>query len=69
VEATLFGSTLRSFGDACALLLPRRPGVTETAWAGSPSPWPEYRPRLGPHTALWRERDLPYLSAAGVDWA
>jgi hexosaminidase len=69
VEATLFGSTLRSFEDACTLLLPRLPGVAEAAWAGSLSPWPEYRLRLGAHAALWRKRDLPYLSAAGVDWA
>jgi hexosaminidase len=69
VEATLFGSTLRSFEDACAMLLPRLPATAETAWSGTPAPWPEYRGRLGMHSALWRQRGLPFAAALDVTWS
>ena len=69
VEATLFGESLQSFGDLCTLLLPRLPGVAETAWSGPPGAWPGYRSRLGAHSALWRRRGLRYFAATSVAWA
>lgn len=68
IEATLWGETLRSADDLTTMLLPRLAAIAETAWAGSPPSWPEYRRRLARHGRLWRERGLAYLAATEVTW-
>lgn len=69
VEATLFGACGDHFSDLMMLLLPRLAGFAETAWAGSPAPWSQYRLRLAQHAPLWRRRGLPYLASTEVPWA
>ncbi|MBR7837942.1 family 20 glycosylhydrolase [Actinospica durhamensis] len=69
IEATLFGETLRAFEDLSRMLLPRLAGVAEIAWSGAPDSWPAYSRRLGAQARLWRQRDLRFVPAAGIDWA
>ncbi|MDI2130120.1 family 20 glycosylhydrolase [Yinghuangia seranimata] len=68
IEATLFGETVEGMHDACVLLLPRLPGIAETAWAGNPAEWDEYQHRLAAQAVLWDARGLHYMASRHVPW-
>ncbi|ATL67209.1 family 20 glycosylhydrolase [Nocardia terpenica] len=68
VEAALWSETLTDFDDLTTMLLPRLAAIADTAWTGTPAPWPRLRDRLAGHAALWRSLGLAAMLTTEVDW-
>jgi len=69
VEAALWSETVADASDAHFLLLPRLPGIAETAWSpAGAAAWDDYGHRLAAQARAWDRRHWGYFHSSLVAW-